>query len=263
MTLENIEQVYETEISLKNIQGIDRIDSYEFNRKKKDHFAIIQRKCLTGSYRFSPYLEKLSIRGRDRPPRVISIATIRDRIVLSILKEYLHLVFPDCVNRQLPNTFIKTIKEDYGKIVKNKKTNTKALCLFKADINTFYDNIKHDKLLEILFQRIENKPDLMLLKHAIQTKTVPSDCRRADTHHGKNLIGVPQGLAISNILANIYLRDFDEIYKAKSQLYLRYVDDMIFVVKDTEKEELKKEVQNHLINLGLDDVPPYIKPTAS
>jgi retron-type reverse transcriptase len=175
----HIAEVYERSVSWRYLPSIDRMSSAHFNDQKSEHFKIIREKCLNGSYNFSPYLERLYFRGRNRNPRVISIATIRDRIVLSLLKDYLHRVFPECVNRKLPNSYISEIKRFY-------ETNIiPDLCIYKLDIESFYDSIDHKKLLDILTEKIKSKQELVLLKHAIDTLTVPFDYKRADLKQKK------------------------------------------------------------------------------
>ena len=83
---------------------------YQFFKQSNQHIDNIQTKCLQGNYRFSPYLENLKSKGKDKKPRVISIPTVRDRIVLLALKELLVKIFPECVPKKLPNTYINEIK---------------------------------------------------------------------------------------------------------------------------------------------------------
>ena len=98
--LKTIKEVYGEKISKKATRGIDRIGIKKFNEIKKDQLNIIFNKCNAGTYNFSPYVEKLQSKGRGKNPRLISVSTIRDRIVLYILKEILHEIFPECVYRQ-------------------------------------------------------------------------------------------------------------------------------------------------------------------
>lgn len=115
--LKALKKVYEEKISKKATRGIDRIGIKGFNSIKTRELKIIYKKCNNGTYRFSPYVEKLKSKGRDKKPRLISVSTIRDRIVLSQLKEILHEIFPECVYRKLPNNYIKEIKLFITKIL--------------------------------------------------------------------------------------------------------------------------------------------------
>jgi RNA-directed DNA polymerase len=240
----NIKSVYDNNIALSSSKGIDRITPFQFDRRKIGNISLINKKCLNCDYAFSPFLEKLILRGRERPPRVISIATVRDRIVLSLLKDYLHEIFPDCVNRKLPNSYINELKSFYN-------SNTQSdLYLLKVDIETFYDKIQHKKLVDILSERISSKADLLLIRRAMKTLTVPLEHKKEQLKIN-NRCGVPQGLAISNILANIYLHSFDETLKTKCVIFLRYVDDILMVVKKEEKESIRTMVNEKLRKLGL------------
>ncbi|MBU0859733.1 MAG: SLATT domain-containing protein [Alphaproteobacteria bacterium] len=110
----NIRSCFRQHIYSKGGQGVDRISVDLFKRDLQEHIPIIARKCKEGTYKFSPYLEVLQSKGRDKNPRVISIPTVRDRLVLKLLTEYLHLSFDECIARDLPNTVIRKIKKGIG-----------------------------------------------------------------------------------------------------------------------------------------------------
>jgi RNA-directed DNA polymerase len=71
----------------------------------------------------------------------------------------------------------------------------------------------------------------------------------------KSLNGVPQGLSISNILAQVYLADFDEILDKRKYFYRRYVDDILIInigkITKFRYENLNKELQ--LLKLEFND----------
>jgi hypothetical protein len=46
-----------------------------------DTFETVSKKCHNGSFRFSPYREKLVSKGRHKLARVISIPSARDKVV--------------------------------------------------------------------------------------------------------------------------------------------------------------------------------------
>jgi hypothetical protein len=65
--------------------------------------------------------------------------------------------------------------------------------------------------------------------------------------------GIPQGLPISALLANIYMLEFDRsiIEKLTNKLgvfYRRYSDDMVFICKPSQVDEVKKIVKNEIEN---------------
>ena len=62
----------------------------------------------------------------------------------------------------------------------------------------------------------------------------------------KTTKGVPQGLSISNILANIYLLNFDDQIKNIGLKYFRYVDDILILLDEEETEEAQEILNNEL-----------------
>ena len=70
------------------------------------------------------------------------------------------------------------------------------------------------------------------------------------------LVGIPQGLPISAILANIYLLSFDtqiveELVKQEGVFYRRYSDDIIVVCKKSQAEYVKGYLTNEIEKLEL------------
>jgi retron-type reverse transcriptase len=243
--LKNITEVYENSIRIKATRGIDRVGIGTFNKMKGSQLHTIYRKCNNGTYTFSPYVEKLKSKGRDKKPRVISVSTIRDRIVLYLLKELLHEVFPGCVFRKLPNNYIKEIIEYYN------ENKSPKLCYFKTDIKSFYDTIDHDILLSFLGERIKSKKILAIIRRAIKTPTVPVNYRRNEIKKFNRTTGVPQGLAISNILANIYLEKVDTKLNQIGPKYVRYVDDILIFIEKEDSMNIEETISTILDDYNL------------
>jgi len=242
----SVEKEVTRKFSLKDGKGIDKINIEKFEEKKSENVKIISTKCLNGDYKFSPYLEKLKLKGKNKIPRVISIATIRDKVVLSLLKDVLHQAFPECKNTMLPNAYIREIKSF------NFNVDLDKVNFIKVDIEKFFPTIKHDLLIKILKKRIRSKKILYLIASAITNPTVCIGYKRADRIKLKNKEGVPQGLSISNILANIYLLEFDNNLIFKEFRYIRYVDDILMISSTLNHEQLYELVLKETTNLKLE-----------
>ena len=239
--VDNLRSLYKAQLSAKSTKGVDGIMPSAF--RTDTELSIIERKCLNDTYEFSPYLEKLVSKGVNKNPRVLSVATVRDRLTLIVLKEYLNDIYADCINRELPN---KKVGDIYSFMQKN--PNFKYL---KTDIKGFYENIHHEKLLNTLKKRITDKHVLILIEKAITTPTFCSSVPKLDRINKKNIKGIPQGLAVSNILAEIYLSELDAfMHKKKLSFYSRYVDD-ILIIMPKKVSEMKTELTSILRNLDL------------
>lgn len=236
---------YDEKILPKKGGGRDHISPLKYRPTFEREKDWIHKMCITGNYRFSPYAEKLVLKGRGKYPRVLSIPNVRDRFVLSLLNGYLSNVFD--VVRETPNRYIFRLSQ----YLEKEKLAGNRVHFFKADISAFYDNINHSILVSLL----ANKIDAVALKLVINAITTPtiSIGKRRETE--TNILGVPQGLSISNILAEVY---FEGTHKQltnqlKNGLFLRYVDDIL--IADSEKKDFEmivsSAINNHRLGLTL------------
>lgn len=222
LELNYLKELFNKKIKRSKSKGIDKISAEKFEEDLDKHLNYIIDKFKSGAYNFSPYLELLKLKGRNKFPRVISIPTIRDKLVLLIIKEILHEKFDSSVNRKLPNSYIREIKNFL------KKDTTEKFYL-KLDLEKFYDTLDHDIISSKLKE--QKLPDnvITLIEKAITNITVPQNSRVSQYINYQTHLGVPQGLSISNILAQIYLLDFDQIISKRRYFYQRYVDDILLI----------------------------------
>ncbi|MBD1838310.1 reverse transcriptase domain-containing protein [Coleofasciculus sp. FACHB-501] len=248
--IKSLKEIYNNKFSLSTTKGIDRLSGIQFIKQAKLQIKVINNKCLKGTYKFSPYLELLQSKGRGKAPRILAIPTIRDRVVLCALKEILFQIFPECVPRKLANTYVCEIK---------KFVDGRAPCeisLFRADIENFYGSIDREKLFIKLRKKIKSRKILTLLKRAVETPVVPNSYSRKDIRKYREQsqnTGIPQGLAISNILASIYLHEFDNDIRQNScvEIYYRYVDDILIFTKKDKIDEINMLIEENVRTLNL------------
>lgn len=221
--------------------GYDNINSRIFQKNLNQNINIINKKVLNNSYNFTPYREVLILKGKKKYPRIISIPTIRDKVVHLAISNYLKDNYNNKINMEIPHTIIK-------KIIDTLKQ--ESYC-FSMDISKFYDSINHDLLYEKLKDdRIDNNI-IKLIKDAIETPTVSE----FENRNVKNDEGVPQGLSISNLLASIFMKDFDSSFQ--DICVCRYVDDIFMISnnkanRDLYYNKIKKYLGNKL-NLKINE----------
>ncbi len=139
----------------------------------------------------------------------------------------------------------------------NQEPNHFDLLMCQTDIMQFFDHIRHDVLLAKIksyYPQIEDYPYQLLAKCLNQWS--------GNTFFGNQNIGIPQNVYPSKILANLYIKAFDEAithlnpenqrgrnqYDISKIYYDRYVDDMKFYVYDRKKyphiEDFQRIIQN-------------------
>ncbi|MGT2505932.1 reverse transcriptase domain-containing protein [Cupriavidus basilensis] len=217
---QNLLAVYQEHIANTSAIGIDRLGRPQFEMHLDHHLDVIFRKVGGGSYRFSQYREKLISKGAKKYPRVISIPTFRDRVVLRALCNVLRSVFETDISQKIPQVVIGEIKEAIS--------SGQYSHFAKLDIKEFYPSIRHDLLTRRLRTRMRKESLLGLVREALQTPTVPHPDKTIESNES----GVPQGLSISNVLAEVYLSPFDKQHLNNAEVrYFRYVDDILLLTK--------------------------------
>lgn len=240
-TKEFLEYLFDTDIKYKGGGGRDKLDPMKYWELYSSNLIGVSSKCLNASYEFTPYREKLLLKGREKYPRVISIPTVQDRIVLCALNKYLQKKLILYVYQRKPNDYII----DLIRFLKDHEEEN--IFFFKGDIQGFYDNIDHDVLVNQLKGKGVDSRAIRLLERAIKTPTLAD----GESKRNDNKKGVPQGLAISNVLASFYMTTFDEEMEKKNSYYLRYVDD--FIVLNDNRRAWNKEITSIITDnrLGL------------
>lgn len=224
-------------------KGIDRIDIEAFERRATEVLTKASEKLNNGSFNFSPYLEKLVSKGRNRHPRLIAKPTIRDKLVLWAIKEILHEVLPQCAPKTLPNQVVRGLVKE----LKNRP----GCSITRIDIASFYDQIDRNKLLDLLRSLLGTTTFIDLIDRSISSPIVPHSFRQKDLSKYSTISGVPQGLPISNFLAHTYLLELDRQMGEVDGAYFRYVDDIILLSKEEFAGELNTIATEKLDQLGL------------
>lgn len=228
-----------------NSKGIDRINGHQFAKIAVHELTSASIKIKNGTYKFTPYLELLKIKGRGKSPRIVSIPTIRDRLILRKINIFLQEIFPESIPKSIASAYVRDLKSYLETLDKSDKW------VLSTDIKTFYDSIKRDRLIKILKKRIISDEILELINEATSNITVPKNTSRKNYNRYKNTTGIPQGLSISNILASIYMQDIDKKLSSLNIKYYRYVDDVIIIGNKSDVENAYKKLKSKLAYKGL------------
>ncbi|WP_346773434.1 RNA-directed DNA polymerase [Pseudomonas viridiflava] len=181
------------------------------------------------------------LKGASSPPRQISIPTARDRIVLRALCDCLSDVFPTA-KLTLPQTVIDSLKTalDSGLYAE----------YAKIDLQKFYPSIPHELVAAATRKKIQKAEFRKLITDALTTPTVPES--KGSKGADRPTVGVPQGLAISNVLAEIALQGIDTLFESRTGIwYKRYVDDILILGAPGVARSTANELISELKTMGL------------
>ena len=145
---DNLKRIFVEHIVYSGATGIDNLDQYAFRAQLDDQITILSRKMLAGTYNFTKYKLKLVSKGRDKVPREISIPTIRDRVAMRAMCDFLTESYDGVVEFNLPQKLIKRVKLDLASGV--------YTGVIKLDVSNFFLSIYHNELRSLLGQKIRS-----------------------------------------------------------------------------------------------------------
>jgi RNA-directed DNA polymerase len=221
--------------------GIDGVIFEDIERDGLESFLLqIQSELKSGTYQPLRNRRKEIPKGKGKF-RILGIPSIRDRVVQGALKLILEPIFEadfqdGSYGYRPKRTAHAAVNRVTEAVVKNKTH------VIDLDLKGYFDNIRHDILLEKISERVDDDSVMHLLKLILKVS-------------GKR--GVPQGGVISPLLSNIYLNEVDKMLeKAKAVTrngrytyieYARFADDLVILVDGFRKWDwLLKGAQRRL-----------------
>jgi RNA-directed DNA polymerase len=173
-----------------------------------------------GTYRPRSYRRK-EIPKEGGKVRVISIPAIRDRVVQGALRLILEPIFEADFS---DSSFGARPRRSAHEAIEKVRTGLRCRRhrVVDLDLSSYFDSIRHDRMLAKVARRISDGPVLAMVKQFLKST-------------GKR--GVPQGSPLSPLLANLALNDLDHILDRGSGFitYARYLDDMVVLALDSAK----------------------------
>ncbi|SKC77328.1 reverse transcriptase domain-containing protein [Maledivibacter halophilus] len=216
-------------INKRASKGIDKISAKEFEANLTEEVTILEEELKKGSYHTNlvkrTYISKPN--GGQRP---LGIPTVRDKLLQTTSSKILEAIYePKFYNTRYGYRKGKGAKEAVKHLSKELNYG-KYGYIVEADIKGYFQNIKHEKLKEMLSHDIEDKPFLRLINKWLKAGIMTEENIVKKPHKG-----TPQGGVISPILANIYLHYvldiwFEKVVKNHIEgegMMISYADDFV------------------------------------
>src|SRR5215469_10454805 len=222
--METLQEAYEMAKSNDGAPGVDGVTFPAVEKNGVERFLKqIRDELVNNTYRPMPARKKEIPKDGGRKVRVLSIPSIRDRVVQGAIKLILEPIFeadfqsgsygyrPKRTAHQAVNRVAQAMVEEKTRVI-------------DIDLRAYFDNVQHSLLLAKVARRVNDAAMMHLLKMILRAT-------------GKK--GVPQGGVISPLLSNIYLTEVDRMLekaiattrrgKYTAVQYARFADDMVIL----------------------------------
>lgn len=212
------------------IDGISLKDVENYGVEKL--LAEVRQDLQEGSYRPKP-VKRVFIPKSDGKRRPLGIPVIKDRIIQMAAKIVIEPVFEADFKESSYGFRPKRSAHQALEVVR-KACNNRGWWVVDADIQGYFDNINHEKLMKLVELRINDRRILKMIRQWLKAGVM------YDGRYEESEIGSPQGGVISPLLANIYLHYLDVIWENHGQTLgklVRYADDFVIISKNKKDAE--------------------------
>jgi RNA-directed DNA polymerase len=222
-----METLHEAYRMAKENDGAPGVDGVTFESIEEsgveDFLRQIRDELLTNTYR-PMRARKKEIPKDGGKVRVLSIPSIRDRVVQGAVKLILEPIFEadfqsGSYGYRPKRTAHQAVARVAQAIVESKTR------IIDIDLRAYFDNVQHYRLLEKVARRVQDDEVMHLLKMMLKAT-------------GKK--GVPQGGVVSPLLSNLYLTEVDRMLERAmattrygrytSVQYARFADDLVILI---------------------------------
>lgn len=229
VTRQNMRRAYRRVVANKGAPGVDGMTVGQLKSFLKRCWPKIRQALLDGTY------IPLPVRRREIPKpndgvRLLGIPTVVDRLIQQAITQVLQGIWDPTFSdksfgfrpgrsahdaMQCAKTYVQ---EGYRHIV-------------DIDLEKFFDQVNHDKLMSRLATRVHDKRVLRLIRRYL-TAGVMIGGLVSPTDRG-----TPQGGPLSPLLSNIVLDQLDKELQKRRLRFVRYADDCVIYVRSKRAAE--------------------------
>lgn len=221
---ENLRRAFQQVASNHGAPGPDRQSVEAVRDHLDDALSALRSQLLDGSYR-PGNIRRVWIPKSSGGQRGLGIPNVIDRIaqqaVQQVLSPYYETTFHASSHGFRPGKSCHTaiaeakqhLEEGYEWVV-------------DLDLEKFFDQVNHQRLLARLEQTIADRRLLVLIHQMLKAKAVMPDGVVVSTDEG-----VPQGGPLSPLLSNIVLDELDRELEQRGHRFVRYADDCNIYVR--------------------------------
>ena len=225
LSKQNLNYAYLQVYRNKGAGGVDKVQLTDLMSILQANGRLYNKQIENENYQVSPILGVEIPKGNNpKKTRLLGIPTVVDRVYQQALHQVLQPIFevdfqehsygfrPNRSAHQAITKSLKNINEGYQDIV-------------DIDLKSFFDEVEHYILLQLIYKKVKCKATMKLLRSFLRAPI------QINGKLQKRRKGVPQGSPLSPLLSNILLNELDKILESRGHRYIRYADDFSIYVK--------------------------------
>ena len=220
---ENLNRAYAKVVSNKGAGGVDGLQVSDLKAYLSQHGAAIVGSIWSGSYQPKP-IKGVEIPKSNGKIRLLGVPTVADRVLQQALSQALEPLFePDF--RPHSYGFRPGRNAQQAVIQAQSYINEGNQYIVDIDLKSFFDEVDHAILLDLIYKKVKCKVTLQLLRRFLRAPIL------IEGKLHKRRKGVPQGAPLSPLLSNILLHELDKELESRGLKYVRYADDFSIYVR--------------------------------
>jgi RNA-directed DNA polymerase len=243
-------------VNKKAASGVDRVSARDYAKDLGGNVRALWERVKRGSYRARLVRRRHIPKEGSSKTRPLGIPVVEDKLLQIAVSRILNAIYEPVF---LPCSWAYRLGRNAREAVRTLKQELQFgcyNCVVEIDIKGFFDQIDHDKLMQMLELRIEDRPFLRLIWKWLKAGVLEEGGKviHPDT-------GCPQGSSIAPVLANIYLHYvldlwFQDVVKPRCKVrafMCRYADDVVFAFQWYEEaDRFLRVLPKRLAKYGLE-----------
>ena len=222
----NSADAIEKVVGNKGAGGIDKISVEDFEKaieNKEINLEEIKEQIRNRKYKPSP-VRRVYIPKDNGDKRGLGIPTVLDRVIQQAIVQVLSPIYEE----QFSNNsygFREKRSCEMAVIKLLEYFNDGYTWVVDIDLEKFFDNVCHDKLISIIMKTIHDGELVSLIRKYLVAGVMENGVVQETKK------GTPQGGNLSPLLSNIMLNELDKELEKRDLNFVRYADDCIITVR--------------------------------
>ncbi|MCK5763300.1 MAG: group II intron reverse transcriptase/maturase [Clostridiales bacterium] len=239
LSSENMNYAYLQVKRNKGAAGIDEMKVNELSEHMKANGERFKEQIRKRKYKPLP-VRRIEIPKADGGIRNLGVPTVTDRLFQQAIAQVLVPIYEQQFNDKSYG-FRPGRCAEMAIIRSLEMMNDGYTWVVDIDLEKFFDNVNHDKLMKLVSRTIKDGDVISLIRKFLVSGVM------IDDEYKETIIGTPQGGNLSPLLSNIMLNELDKELEARGLNFVRYADDcMILTKSEKSANRVMKSVTNYL-----------------